>query len=335
MATTNGDISLGGGRIIGVISSDPTALRGEGGWYDPRLVVPLQITMYEQPLEHQIALLRLTASLHLSQRSSPENRFGPEVQLDLLEGFRCRSLPGDPNPCQQELRFNLTQQHVKELEDTRHRAVGNRFSIYIHLKGVVAWLRHTGNSMGNSSTIGEGGWDPNVGMYSELLPFWTTSITALSVDVEPSVWVGRVLPGLGYDRVRLVEVDFSGFPDEGEGVVPAQFDKARQKYDAGDYASCVQECRGIRNAWEKAMGATQNKRITEVLAAKLGWPEKDWHTPMLDSIWKGYGVMVNAAHHPESTPSPVTAADARFCLFLAALLSEYVGRLRTEVVPHS
>ena len=329
---STGDIRLGvNGLRIGDLRLDPTLIRGEGDRHDPRLVIPLIITMHPQPIERQIAIIHLTATLHSSQSPFPGNQLGAAATVDLLDNMPCRSIPSGPNDLHPELRFPLTDPQIQLLEKMRHAGADNRFSVYLYLRGVVVWLRHTGNSSSPSpterSTLGEGGWEPNVGMFSELLPFWNTHFETLRVDIEPSVWVDKVLPGIGYDRVRLLEVQFSTMPRG--GIYITQFDKARMKYDAGDYPGCIQDCRGIQNAWEKAMGATRNQVIAKALGAKLGWPENDWHTRMLDSIWKGYADMVNAAHHPEHTPEPLapTAADARLCLMLTAILTEYLDQV--------
>lgn len=158
----------------------------------------------------------------------------------------------------------------------------------------------------------------------------TSNHGTLRLEVETSSWVESVLPGLGYDRVRLVEIDLTQMPDE--GVAPAQFDKARREFDAGRYAECVATCRAIRHAWERALDATTQQRpIAKALAEQLGRSDSDWPYTVLKKMWAGYADMTNAPHHPEQTPKPrpVTAADAKFCLLATLALSEYVDQLRS------
>jgi hypothetical protein len=280
-------------------------------------------------MNHQIALIRLTATLHLADPNSPASRIGTNASLNLMENMPCRSVPGGSSSHTPVLYFDLTHEQIQALERARHDGPTGRFSLYLRFQGTLAWLRHTGNSQGISpgevSTIGEDGWSPSAGMFSEMRLFWNTTIPDLRIEVEPSVWVDNVLPGLGYDTVRLVEIHLDGMPEK--GIFLAQFDKARHKYEMRDYEGCIQDCRGIQNAWEKALGASRNKVIAKVLSDRLGWPETDWHFRMLDSIWKGYADMVNAPHHPEGTPAAPTQADASFCLLLTAILAEYVGDL--------
>lgn|GEM_PF-4209936 len=257
----------------------------------------------------------------------PDSRLGPAVSLDLIANMNCRTFPDRPNTTPLKLRFHLTDEQVKLLEDKRHTAPTGRLVLYLQLESIIVWLRYTGNSMNQddgASTIGAGGWPPMAGMFAEMLPFWNTDIRPLQAEIEPSTWVDSVLPGLGYDHVRLVEIDLSQMPDV--GILVNQFDTARREYDDGRDAACIAACRNIREAWEKVLEANKDRPVAKVLAGLLLWPVQDWHINMLNAIWKGYADMTNAFHH---TPPPTaTAADARFCLLLTAILSEYVAHLR-------
>lgn len=313
---------------VGEVRVDSARMRGEGGAHDPRLIVPIEIQMNQRPEEQRLALTRLTGSLHLSEPAFPQSQLGPSCSLDLIENMSCHTISSGPSKTSFEFRFSLTQAQIKHLEDARHASHQSRFALFLKLEGITAWLRHTWGS--DNSRIGEEErWLQQVGFCSELLPFWNTRIDPLRVEVEPSSWVENVLPGLGYDRVRLVEIDLSQMPDEGISV--AQFDKARREFDAGRYTECVATCRAIRHAWEQALSATREQPVARVLAERLGRSASDWPYKVLDKMWAGYADMVNAPHHPGQTPEPlsVTAADAKFCLLVTLALSEYVDRLRS------
>jgi hypothetical protein len=314
-------LGVGTGLSVGEVNLDPSQIRGEGGWLDPRLVIPVQVVLLQRPVEQQLALVRVTGSLFRNDPASPANRLGPTVSLDLIEHMPCCTASDGPITSGFELRFHLTHEQVKLLEDARHAASGGRLVLFLGLEGIIAWCRNTDHR--------KEGRLSNAGYFSELLPFWDTFIGPLRAEIEPSTWVDKVLPGLGYDHIRLVEVDLSQMPDV--GILVAQFDEARREYDAGRYKACIAACRGIQTAWEDILGATKNMHVAQVLAGQLHWPEQDWHVKMLDSIWKGYADMTNAFHHPEQTPAPPTPADARFCLLLTAILAEYVARLRKAV----
>jgi len=170
-------------------------------------------------------------------------------------------------------------------------------------------------------------WDMNLGLYSEVLPFWDSRIDVTLIQVEQSRWVTDVLPGLGYNRIRLLEMTFPP-PLPGHTSAVAQFDKAKRALDERRYGDCILGCRGLLNMWERQLGATAKKRIAEVVAADGAWPEGDIRRDLLDTLWKEVGDVANAPHHPEEDVNAeiFEGRDARLVLMLTATLSEYLER---------
>lgn len=318
-------------HTVGKVEMDSARLRGEGGPLDPCLVVPIKVRMHPQPAEHQLALVWLSGRLMLGPDNSGE-QLGPTVSLNLMNrGFPCRSVPGAPNENGVELRFHLAPAQVSKLEEARHAASPGRFSLRVALDGVTAWMRHTGNSMKGAegtSTLGEGGWPTTIGMFTDLSYFWSTKINPLEVQVEPSTWVDRVLPRWGLDHLRLVEMSLPpALPEAGNAA--GQFSRALRDLDLGRYDDSIAACRAVKKAWEKELGATKAHPVAQILADERGWGKDDPRRKLLDQAWEGLGFVVNAARHPEGHQDfRPSHADARFCLLLTAILSEYVDRLR-------
>ena len=73
-----------------------------------------------------------------------------------------------------------------------------------------------------------------MGFSSDNLKFAIIHIERLAI--ESTTWV-NVLSGLGYDRVRLVEINLAQMPEA--GLVATQFDKARRYLDEGRYEECI------------------------------------------------------------------------------------------------
>jgi hypothetical protein len=163
-------------------------------------------------------------------------------------------------------------------------------------------------------------------MYAEVFPFWTTQVQPVQINIEQSTWVNNVLPGLGYDRLRLIELNFPPpLPDHDNGA--KQFDNARKALDERRYGDCIDKCRGLLNMWEKQYGATKNRRVADVISDERGWTEDDVRRQMLDQLWKEVGDVANAPHHPEGNVDAelFERRDARLVLLLTAALSEYVS----------
>ncbi len=325
---------------VGKVRIDSAQIRGEGGWLDPHLIIPIEIELYQRPENQQLVLTGLSSSLKRDGIPGTSNQIGSSNNLNLLRNMNYRTFPNAPTVNTLQLSFNLTQEQVKKLEEAREDSLQGPFTLYVELEGVLAWLAGTGNSVGTHqsepSTLRGENLPLVLGMYSELIPFWNTSIGVLRVAIESTTWI-NVLSGLGFDRVRLVEINLAQMPEA--GFVASQFDKARRYLDEGRFEDCVAACRGIKNAWEKRLKATKKKPVAAILAEKLGWTQEDPHYQFLDKTWEGLHIMTSAFHHPEALSNTLdgaeevsqsivaSAADARFCFFQIVILSEYVERL--------
>jgi hypothetical protein len=316
---------------IGKISVDGAAVHGEGGSINPQLVFPLDVQLDNQPDEAMLAIGRVRALLGTDQNVQSATAICPPVCEDLFgthAGFRVASRPHDQVTSPPvELRFFLTPPQVEELERRRHAGSDDVFSFYLQLELTIIGLKNF-NSYQSGATPSSI-WDPKYGQYAELAVFWApTHLSALPVGVATSTWVQSVLPGLGYDRLRLVEVTLPPpLPDRPNAA--AEFDKAKAALDARRYEDSVSACRGLLAMWKGLFNATDDNRITDVIAERLGWTENDGRRKFLDALWKATMDFVNASHHPEGAGQTTRTdyRDARLAFLLTAVLSEYMGSI--------
>ena len=82
---------------VGKVRLDPAEIRGEGGEHDPRLVIPIKVELYQQSPEHQIAILRLSAPLHLDQYPNHSNQFASTISYDTIYNMPLRSVNNGPS----------------------------------------------------------------------------------------------------------------------------------------------------------------------------------------------------------------------------------------------
>ena len=319
-------IVLGGGRIVGEVSLDGGAVHGEGGPLRPQLIVPLTIAMQNQPSDAMLAVTSVRAWLCADQTAFIQNALCAPVTESLMEGFPARSLPKGALEHTVQLRFVLTAAEIEHLEKLRHKTGADIFTFYLGLEACVAGVK-TFNEMTPVVAAEKSPWEMNLGLFSQVFPFWNSRISPTWVQIEQSTWVRAVLPGLGYDRARLIEMIFPPTLPEHPSA-GAQFDKARKALDQRRYGDCIQECRGLLNMWEKQFGATAKQRIAEIVANDRGWPSGDIRRDLLDTLWKEVGDIANAPHHPEGNINAEVfdGRDARFLLLLTAALSENVER---------
>ncbi len=320
------------GQSMGQISVDGTKVRGEGGPINPQLLVPLEVQLDNQPDDAMLAIGRVQALLGTDQNVQPATAICPPIREDLVGGpfgFRVHSgsISSGGQRCEQiELRFFLTPPQVEELERRRHASGGDVFNLYLQLEPTVIGLKNFNRHQPGTASAPRI-WDTKYGEYAELAVFWAANQPpALRVDVETSTWVQRVLPGLGYDRLRLVEVTLPpALPDRPNAA--AEFDKAKAALDAHRYEDCVAACRGLLSMWANQLGATRSQPVATVVAERLGWAQGDGRRQFLDAPWKAATDFVNAPHHPTGAGQAtwIDYRDARLTMLVTAALSEYVG----------
>jgi hypothetical protein len=319
------NITLGGNRIVGNVWVDGGAVRGEGGPAKPQLVLPLTIQMSNTPIDAMLALCWLRARLATDQNASAHLTIAPPTTELLLHEFPARSLPNGSGEHVVPLRFALTHAEVEEIERMRHAAPGDILTLYLGLDAVVAGLK-TYNQQPPRPGTDEMPWDMHYGMLSQVLPFWRTNIAPTLVAIERSTWVRDVLPGLGYDHSRLIEMTFPPPLPDHPGAA-REWDKARRALDEQRYSDCVSECRDLLAMWQTQLKATKEHPVAAVISEKRAWTEDDGRPAFVDGLWKAAIDIVNAPHHPEGKPveQHFDAPDARLMLTLTAALSQYVN----------
>lgn len=288
----------------------------------PQLVVPLALEMNAMPEELMLAVCSLSARLCGDANAMPHHMLCQPVSMSLVSNFNARSIPHGPNTFTVDLRFFLSPAEVEDFEQRRHDARSDVVFLYLGLELVVAGL-HTYNTYGPGQAPEPTPWNVQYGMFSDVRPFWNARVDPVWVQIEQSSWVRNVLPGLGYDRVRLIELTLPP-PLPGHGSTAAQFDRARRALDERRYGDCISQCRGLLNMWEKDVGATTKRRIAEIVGDDRSWPAGDIRRDLLDTLWKEVGDVANAPHHPEGNVDAelFEERDARLVLLLTATLSE-------------
>lgn len=320
------NIMLYSSRSVGTVRVDGD-VHGEGGPVRPQLVVPLTIVMDAQPDDAMIAVCWLRAQLSTEQNAFPHMAICQPISESLVSGFHAHSTPDRALDHTVQLRFYLTPAEVEDVEQRRHAANSDMFVLYLAIEPIVAGIKSY-NRYGSASSPQETPWDAQFGMLSEVLPFWTASILQpVKIEIDQSAWVRDVLPGLGYDRSRLIELTFPP-PLPHHTSAASQFDKARRAFDERRYGTCISECRGLLKMWEKQYGPNAKNHVADVVKSDRGWPNGDIRRDLLDVLWRKVGEVANAPHHPEGhiDAERFNARDARLILLLTAALSEYVER---------
>jgi hypothetical protein len=319
-------LALTNGRIIGEISLDPTKITGEGGLTNARLVFPLQIRLNPSSSKGaMIALTELTYSLHSGGPTSEQNQLGPNARINLMVGFTYRSMTYGTNGFTY-VRLPVSAALITQLENQRLSHSEHAVSVQLHLQPTLAWMEQTG-----SVTPDEYGEHPfkeeQTGPFSRLSYFWYPQAGDLAAQISASDWIQNVLPGLGYNQARFVEIMLPTavglFPEAMLGY----YDTARRHLDLGNYREAIASCRDIRTTVEGHLGATRINPVGTVTADRLGLPADAPQRAFLNATWEALVIATNTAHHLPGGPR-LTGADARMCLYLTAILLDYLTHLR-------
>jgi hypothetical protein len=307
--------------MVGKVILNPREIQGVGDWHNPYLHIPIKIQLYPTKQEEQIALIRLTASLHLTEPQSPTNQFGAKVSYDFIYNLPNRSTTGTaPSEGGAQLLFSLTHEQIKQLEDLRHEPNSN---LYLHLEPIIVRIRQTEQAL---LTLGE--QRASIGLLSDFAYPWLASIGTLRIETAEMKWTENIFPNIGYDRYRLVEV---GLPTS-DVLVPKEaieyFQKAKKYYDEGNNTECLRECRLALEEIERHL-QVQGHKLGTAITKKLGWPDQPQLTEQakfLDSTWVGLFMLANAASHTPSTKG-LLSADAHTGFLSIAVMLEYLGQL--------
>lgn len=324
-------VNLGGGPAIGKVSITESEVRGEAGPLAPQLVIPLKFELDPRPPDKSLAVFQLRASLYKDQQTFPTSLACQPIFLGQTDGFLAWSMNnGRVGSNRVELRFAINALEIAALEYQRHASPTDVFQLYLKLQPAIAGLQHFNEFQPAQHTPLSGPWDHlQFGMYSQMYPFWSASIQTMFLRLERTTWIERVLPGLGYDQLRLLEVLLPP-PLPSHTSAATEFDKAKRALDEHRYSDCAAACRGLIGIWETTLGASREQRIADVVASRLSWSQGDLRRRFLDDLWKAANDIANVAHHPEGqspAPQPVEYRDARLLFLVVTSLSEYLGQL--------
>lgn len=312
---------------VGELTVDPADIRGEGGAARPVLVVPVLLRLKARPKDQQVVVLSLEADL-VSSSQPGSGRIGTDVR-DLRSGLHVVSVDGGTPPHRVEFRFPVTLALIEQLERDRHQREGT-LSLSLSCRAVLGWVRAY-NQIGQVGTASVP-FDLGFGMLADITLFWSPSVDDLSFSVEQNTWIARVLPALGYDRLRLVEVRLP--PELGDERIRKSFGRQLQHLDRRGYRESVTASRDLLHAWEKRLDATRARPVAAVVGDLEGWPTDDPRRKFLDQLWTAAKDLANTAHHEanQSEELDLDEAETRTHMLLTAALSEW---LTTVIDPGS
>ncbi len=158
-----------------------------------------------------------------------------------------------------------------------------------------------------------------------------TNFFSMTVNVPRSTWIDKVLPGLGYGKIHLVEVPT---PEKAIGETIARavedFQRAQEQMLQGDYNNVLGYCRDalerLSNA-RKYGGEKENpsfaEKIDYLLTVLPGTPTGARRTHLARLLKDLYG-LTSMPEHP--SPPHFTRDDAEMAILNTIAVLSYMGK---------
>lgn len=318
---------------VGSINVDASQVRGAGSPINPHLVAPIIVELNARPIDQQLAITRLWCTLNLDKSSDASTQIGPPIPVLTNRAFVATSPPpsGDRKELE-HLRFPIPLAALHFIEERRLTTPNHEFVANLLFRATIVWVSGSGNTIEELQ-----GTEPrtipnnpfasmmNMGMLYTIAPLHEVRIDPLQVRVPASIWVTNVLPGLGYARVRLIELVLPRANDVVPEDVIKNLDEAFSLYDAGQYRDAITRCRQARTDLERSLGASREYPIADVVIEKSGLTKDDPRYDFLLKAWSTYSYLTNAGPHKEG--EYLNRHDALLCIEMTAIFVEYLGGL--------
>lgn len=310
------------GHNIGLIKIDPQKIKSGGVPPYPRLVIPFELSIKPREIfdqkKSQITHVQNYTLLQfwgkLSIVTTTEGAI--EIANFQSEPFLHFSQDGDLS---KEICIPLDHYKVKYLEDKRESDWRFRLNF------MVLIIKHPLNPYAQK------GKDKKV---QELL----TSSFALTLDIPQSYWIKNVLPGLGYGKIKLIEIPIP------EKIIPNTFQKALKELEAsqeyfveGDYNKAVGHCRSAIQLIPETLTVdlssiakpSFNDRVKKFLSQHLSTVLTDSKRKYLETIINATWKLSSITHHPSN--AVFFRSDAQAVMLVTTALLAYVGKMLKQV----
>jgi HEPN domain-containing protein len=306
------DFDVDGLSTRGAISFDVDKIYGAGGPEYPCLSIPAEFTLIPGEREGKIkaySLLWLKSSLYVGDK-----KFGEGVSEAIAE----YSWP-HLSARQVAIEIPLDLYRIDKIEERR------RGDIQLRLSGSALIAEHP-----PITQIG-----PNERQeYKKDVEEFTRGRFNISFSIPHSLWVDKILPHLGYGKVKLIEVPIP------EKIVPDTFQKAlkelqeAQRYFVeGDYDKVVAHCRSAvqlipeslktdLSGIEKPSFNDKTKKFLDEFSSFLNDSKREALETIIKATWR----LSSVPHHP-SPSGYFNRADAEAIYQVTTTLIAYVGKL--------
>ena len=308
-----GDFSIGSWSTRTNISLEVDRISGVGGSEYPQLHIPIEFTLRPKEDRGEIkaySLLWLRSSLHIENVKIGEGFSEPIAEYS-WSPFNSRQIP---------IEIPLDHYRIEKIEERRQG------DIQFRLSGSALIAEHPPIAKAGPNERQE---------YRKDVENFTTGNFNITFTIPQSHWIDKILPGLGYGKVKLIEIPIP------EKIVPDTFQKAltelqeSQRYFVeGDYDKVVAHCRSAvqlipearpidLSGLDKPSFNDKAKNFLELNLSILTNSKREFIENIIKATWN----LSSIPHHPSSSLGYFNRADAEAIMLVTTALLAYVGKL--------
>lgn len=298
-----GDFSVSGWSIQSDVSLEVDRISGEGGLEYPRLIIPIEFTL--RPAEDRgkikaYTILWLQTGLHMENIKIGEGFSGPIAEYSWPH-IRSRQI---------RIEIPLDLYRLEKIEERR------RDDIQFRLSGSALVAEHPSVPKAGPKERQE--YRRDVGEFAK-------GDFDITFSIPQSHWVDKILPGLGYGKVKLIEIPI------GEKVLPDTFRNAQEElvqaqdyFTQGNYDKAVEHCRNSLEPLKKLLPEIKTLLTSSKYewVVEVGQATHDW----IDKIYKKTRDISSIPHHPPSI-GHFSRFEAQAILMVTIALLSYSGKL--------
>jgi hypothetical protein len=287
----------------------PDQVNAVGGVNAPTFVVPIEIKynrLNRNNTDGQPGTFKVTSVKAELKITDQQFKCGETVHV------LSQSIYRDNDSWGYSFQFLLNQEIITRIEKYRKGNIPMRLELQIQIAryGSINVMQ---NNAKESITFING--------------YETTSMQ-VSFDVEQSHWVNKILPGLGHNSYKLVELPLFNeiIPKEYKTSI-VEFEEARKYFINGDYDKTVAHCRAAIDPFKSG------KKLEELKAFVKSKSEFEWANKVLDAteewldkIIKATAAFTSKTHHAPSI-GHFSRTEAEIVLIITTGIIAYIGKI--------
>lgn len=282
-----------------------------GGVDSPTLVIPVQFNFH---------------SLNRGSKNEPGTFKLISIKAELTitdKKFKCGETTQlysntiyDQTVCGFAFPFLLNSEIVSRIEKYRKENLPASLSIVIQV-GVYSYFNALGGADNDRAYIS--GFETGTG--------------SVGFEIEQSQWINKVLPQLGHNSYKLIELPlFIEIIPEEYKVSLGEFEEARKYFIKGDYDKTVAHCRAAIDPFysnkdkffalkEFVKSKSEFEWATKVLVSTEEW---------LDKIIKATSAFTSKTHHAPSV-GHFSRTEAEIVLTITTGIIAYIGKIEYKM----